>query len=362
MRAVLSVLLFLIGYSLTGFGLYRVLPPYQVPIVSPKMDWLAQHADDYDVLFVGSSRTFRQIVPEVFEADMAAAGHPVRAFNLGVDGMRPPEDTYLLEKALAMRTKPLKIVLVECNSIRFKQREDDRDSVRAVYWHDWTSLATIYRRALAPDGKKRRSLNRLNKLAEAVPDFYEHFVYWLWNNSNQGRGHELLFKGLGLHTHKPPPLSDLGERNDGYQTPSKVELMPPENWKKYEQTFAKMQAKAAEEKAKAAAETDPKKKGKELLGVDPASVEEVRRKVRLVEKAGGRVFLVVPPVVGDDPEFLKLMPGLPPVFDFSDPEKYPQLFEPKYRNDTGHTNFAGAKIYTHLIVSKLLPFLKPTAP
>jgi hypothetical protein len=130
-------------------------------------------------------------MPEVFDAEMAAAGQPVRSFNVGVDGMRPPEDTYLLEQVLALRTKRLRFVIVECNPIRFKQREDDRNTLRAVYWHDWTRLATIARIAFFADSKKRSWSARYKKISTAWPDFADHLEYWMWNASHLGRGHEV---------------------------------------------------------------------------------------------------------------------------------------------------------------------------
>ena len=83
---------------LLGIGevVRRRLPFPPVPTVQPKVAWLLEHGDDYDTFLVGSSRTYRQIIPELFDELMAAGGHPTHTFNLGFDGMRPPEDSYVL--------------------------------------------------------------------------------------------------------------------------------------------------------------------------------------------------------------------------------------------------------------------------
>src|SRR5688572_27502291 len=98
MRAAGNILIFVLALALMAWGIGKITPPPHISIVSAKVQWLQEHGDEYDVIFLGSSRTFRQIVPELFDRLMAAASHPVKTFNLGVDGMRPPEDTYVLEQ------------------------------------------------------------------------------------------------------------------------------------------------------------------------------------------------------------------------------------------------------------------------
>ena len=94
---------------------------------------------------------------------------------------------------------------------------------------------------------------------------------------------------------------------------------------------------------------------------DLFSTCELREKQLLIERAGGYMVLVIPPFVGTG--FFRPKPdqGMPPVLDFSDPEKYPELFRVEHRSDSGHTNFAGSQIYTRLIVREVLPLLKKEA-
>lgn len=101
---------------LTSGALIRQRLPFPpIPTVQAKVEWLRTHGDDYDTFFLGSNRIYRHIVPRLFDELMAARGESTRSFNLGFDGMRPPEDSYVLEEVLAHRTKPLKYVIVEGN-------------------------------------------------------------------------------------------------------------------------------------------------------------------------------------------------------------------------------------------------------
>ena len=136
MRAALNILAFLAAALLVATAIARVTPFPHIAIVTSKVAHFQTEGDDFDVLFLGSSRTYRQVIPEMFDRLMAEAGHPAKAYNLGIDGMRPPEDTYILEQALSKRTKPLRWVFVECSPIRLVMRPEDRGTLRATYWHD----------------------------------------------------------------------------------------------------------------------------------------------------------------------------------------------------------------------------------
>src|ERR1700760_3340407 len=47
---------FVLGLSLTCYGIGRRLPFPDVTVVRPKLDWLARHGDEFDLLVIGSSR------------------------------------------------------------------------------------------------------------------------------------------------------------------------------------------------------------------------------------------------------------------------------------------------------------------
>ncbi|MFT7670535.1 MAG: hypothetical protein ACI8X5_003244 [Planctomycetota bacterium] len=53
-----------------------------------KLEYLSTHADDYDAIFVGSSRVHRGFVPDVFEQVMVDSGRPMRILNMGFFGLR----------------------------------------------------------------------------------------------------------------------------------------------------------------------------------------------------------------------------------------------------------------------------------
>ena len=335
---------FIAAFVLVCAGIGAVLPERKVAFVSQKLEWLAEHGDEYDVLFIGSSRIYRQLVPEVFDTEMTSAGHPVRSFNAGVDAMRPPEDTYFLEKILERRTKPLRFVVVERNQIRLRMSLKHQDTLRAVYWHDNARmkqmLEAVSHGPLFAEQKKRTWGKRWKKIEEAWPDFSDYTGYWIWRSTNRGRGHDLLADWL-----KVIPLSVslspyLGNRMDGF-VPCNEAVMSAVQIAEYESLLTAMRSDSTPRNAD-----------------DMLSLDELRVKKRLIERAGAQMVLVVPPSYEGNIFPPKDGQGMSPVLDFSDPEKYPELFSVEHRFDKDHVNKAGAQIYTHLIARELLKFLK----
>lgn len=333
MRAfLLNFIALIVSFIGVAAALPGILPERYIPTVTEKLTNYAASGDDYDVLVIGSSRTYRQIIPEFLDKAMAAGGKPVRTFNLGVDGMRPPEDTYLLEKALALRRKPLKYVIVECNNIRFELREEDANTVRAVYWHDWKRLSTLAAFAFLGDQKKRNIAERMKRHLDVFPEFWEHATYWFQNVTEFGRGNELLSAQVFNSKVLMKPIGA-----DGFHdSPVGPGLIGKElaDYEKRVETMRK---------------TRPRFDRSEWV-----SQAELAKKRRMIEQAGAKMILVVPPY----PMNKRFLPDDPAaqaaVIDFSNPLEFPELYTPNHRLDEGHTNRVGSEIYTRHIAERLL--------
>ena len=65
---------FLLGLCLTCWVIRINLPVPKVPAVQAKLAHLAEHINDYDTLFLGSSRIYHQIIPSRFDELMARRG------------------------------------------------------------------------------------------------------------------------------------------------------------------------------------------------------------------------------------------------------------------------------------------------
>ena len=338
-RAFLVGAIFVAVLLTCGEFIRQRLPFPPVPAVQPKVEWLRAHGDEYDTFFVGSSRTYRHVIPELFDELMAAGGRPTRSFNLGFDGMRPPEDSYVLETVLAHRTKPLKYVLVEGNALRVNLDADSRGTMRAAYWHDLKRCGVITRATLwITSSDEHTWFGIWSDRFSSIGTFFDHVPPALARATNLGRGFEWLPETFLAEPPEKLSSANLGARFDGYHEGDKLREMRPGDLKKLRKGVA-----------------DRLKKPAEPYFSDAESQRVLREKGRVVAAHGGRLVMFHPPLTQPeiyypDPRF---NPALP-IIDLSDPGKFPLLFDPQFRKDDAHLNPAGAKIFTRLLVERLL--------
>jgi hypothetical protein len=61
---------FVVGFALVAAALTAWLPAVRPQPIEAKLDWLAAYGEQYDTFFIGSSRIYRQIIPELFDSEM----------------------------------------------------------------------------------------------------------------------------------------------------------------------------------------------------------------------------------------------------------------------------------------------------
>lgn len=337
MKAAICTTLFAIALAVSFSIIGAWIPDPDVPGVSEKLRYLRESGDAYNVLFIGSSRVHHQIIPELFDRLMGEGGIPVRSFNLGVDGARPPEDAYLLEHALQGRRTPITMVIEEGNAIRFRGNEQMSDTLRGSYWRDRLRMLYICRRLLT--GKEPGQKNvwqRFGEFAHESEDFWVHCLLWLPKATHVGEGVPILDR---LCNHFSPTRLEakLGSRLDGFVSEGN-EPMPSNILRGYEKDMARR-------------EREP------IVAdyADPTSQQLVQWSERTVAEHGGKLILVLPPTVNDSKFYPSPAFGpTPPVLDFCDVAQFPQLYAVENRKDSGHLNQRGAELFTRLIVQQLL--------
>jgi hypothetical protein len=343
-RPVFLVALYAAMVLAGGAVVRRWLPFPPVPQVQPKVAWLAEHGDDYDTLMVGSSRTLRHIIPKLFDELMAAGGQPTHSFNLGLDGIRPPEDSFVLEAVLASRHRPLKYVIVEGNDLRVNAEGEARDTMRSSYWYDLKRCGVVLRATLWHTSYDETTWFGIwSDRFAGIDNFLGHVRPALSRAVNLGRGHELF---PGFHTADDAhELSQkaLGQNHDGYVYGRDDEPISKANLKK-------LQAGVAERLKEPA----------QPFFSDVESQRVLQEKRRVIEAHGGRMIMFHPPMTQAETFYPDPQLGpVPLVIDLTDPRLYPELFEARYRKDHAHLNPAGAEIFTRLLVGKILENQKP---
>jgi hypothetical protein len=347
-RSVVNAALFLAGLGLGCLGIGSLLPIPYVPQVKEKVEGFTRPGTDYTVLFFGTSRVRRHIMPAVFDRLAAEQGMPVSSFNMGIESLNAPEDGYVLDLALTKAPTHLRYVFLELSAFRTDFLTQKPDTIRAPYWHDWQRTRVLWRQLVArdlaeikPPGKRKKA-RWSGWFADITPwaDLMATHGGLLFQRTvNLGRGAASTRIWLGL---RPPgdPGPPLGPTSDGFIPSDQVLAGAP--LEIYRQQLAAL----------------PSFK-KRLQTLDPVPQEYLETMVARVRAHGAEPILFIPPTVSGF--VFRPRREVAPLIDFSDPEQWPALFDPANRADPGHLNTAGAEIFTRLLAERFFSLTKLSA-
>jgi hypothetical protein len=337
----LFIVTLMAGATLTS----RVDPFRELEQLREKWDYWEQHKDEYDTVFIGTSRTYRGVKPALFDQLTTAAGVPTRSFNFGIDGMISPEDVYVADYVLRDPPKDLRWVFLEV--AKFEGNFENRDpiNVRTGHWHDWQRTWLCIRSTLWPRQKKvewSKWFRPDDDQPWPADTAWTHLRLFVSRSLNLGRGAVVVEE---LLVPRPAKNEILGPERDGFLP------YPPD-------AGLKGAALAAYEKSLAHRQQVPSK----LSPLKPHHQEGVDRVLELAQSTGARPVLFVAPSVGPS----RLQPAARtgvPVLDFYDVLAFPELFVPEVRVDMQHLNARGAEIFTRELAEKFSQAAaQPAAP
>ncbi len=320
-RALAHAALFLVACAAVCTLLRAVSPFPPVPAIAPKWDWFQERRDEFEVLFVGSSRFYHQVIPQQFDAEVARdGGAKVRSFNFSYDAVWPPESYYLLRQILTLRPAHLKWVFIELQDIDFRLDDRNDATLRMSYWHDLphTRMAIADILASRLHGPEKRRL------------IVAHSLLFLREAANLGRGADLLGNLLS----PPPPRKSphAWEPFAGYRAGT-AQPFPAEEEEKYFYGVAQMKALGAP------------------VPVRPVFREALQRIVTDVRQAGAEPIFVLTPTINPVENYGDI-PGGAPVWLYNDPDQYPALYELTNHYDSWHLNHQGAIEFTSLLAAR----------
>jgi hypothetical protein len=329
---IFRVLIFIVALICFGQLTKSFLPYYWGNVwISNKYDTEHKNIINADYYFIGSSRTYRHIIPSIFDSLMALNGIQCHSFNLGSPAVFPPQSYYLLENAIIEND------ISQGSTIFFELSEsriipnDQIGSARASYWSNSRDLLYIlnYANHCASDTTKfdyikshtSAYLQNLFSIAQFRGLFDKTDILDLEENWINSHGYLSLDRELEL-TRNETIKKFLTDRNDELRRDTSI----------LKQQLHKVMAIRS-------------KNSRSCCDL------EVDRMVELANRCkekGIRLIFFLPAIYLTD-ELYSLYQCLPKdiKIDTNNPNGIPEIYQFKYRYDKGHLNENGAIKYTH---------------
>ncbi len=331
------------AFLITCIGLHAVLPFPEIDGgVSQKFRFFAAHKDEFDTLFIGSSRIYFQISPAIFDRVTRESGLPTHSFNFGIGGMYLPESAYLLEQILKLKPRNLRWVFIEYDEMQTKWSAENQTSRRALYWADWKRVSLLLRKLTdtgigplwLPSPTKLRDIvlrQKDEKNTRSLLTFYATQVER--NYTNVARAADVLDYLLGRDTNERR-ASYLGVASDGYVT--RPNRMSPSQAAAYERGLAAAMAQSS------------------TRALSPYALEAYRQCAQEVRNIGATpIFLITPSTTQIN--IATESTGIPGVvMAFNNPRTYPSLYRTSVRRDGQHLTKPGAEEFTRLVAANFV--------
>jgi hypothetical protein len=349
LRACAPVVVAVLGFVGTVWCVDAWLPPRDMPsTIREKLTHLAAHKDEYDVLFLGSSRIQNHAMPALFDRLATEGGRPVKSFNAGVASMHAPEDTWFLEHILAQRPARLRWVFLEVDYFPTELQADQQGTLRGVAWHDWPRFRQLTQRVLI----MKKGIGWRDKVGDTfgrLRDFLQHLAAFGARATHLGRGAQFLDRWQ--HDLSPWVAPErlnpekLGPQGDGW-----LAADADEDEGDIKRLAALLDTRRA---------SPPKPQQ-----ADRISQAALGDLIDRVIAAGAVPILVMPPRARSNyfvpsPENARRAGA---VIDLCDPQDHPELYALENRIDASHLNTQGAEIFTRLLAERFLQVAAPSSP
>ena len=329
LRRSLYVAMALVALLATSALFHALFPPAIPQGVAAKLQFFTEHKDEFDTLFLGTSRIYYTVSPEIFDQTTGESGLSTRTFNFGIDAMHPPENFYVLEQILKTKPRNLKWVFLEVGDVQTRLHKI-LGTERAVYWHDWARTKLTLRKAFNPRGNAPWFV-RISRLWLARRDLASHLSLFARQCANVGRADCLSWQDRS----RPAEAGvELGPKRDGYRLAGGA--MSAENAVSFQQRLAEKVAEAR---------PNP---------IDPYADEAYRDYARQIREIGAVPVFVVTPVIFQSPVTFRKSPPPGLLLSFNNCKTYPMLFDPKVRIDDAHLTKEGAEEFSRLLAREFV--------
>ncbi len=300
----------------------------------------ATQLDTFDLVFVGTSRVYRQFDAEHFDRTLAAEGVELRSFNFGMGGMRYFEVRGTVRNILAHEPRHLRWMLIDLTGDlalgpRGPIYSDAAYSRRVIDWHRpayaWLAVRPAW----------FSNLSMREKLAATKT----HLDQWALRFANVGLAVSGLRAALSPSVFVPTWNGFQALNDDPDSRPGRGKRMQ----KLREEGIAAIHDTAQAESS----------------GTSELWWEDLGRWAAEIRGHGIEpIFVVTPPhwfgdVAGFDPQRIE---GGATLLDYRDPERFPAFYAHKNLYNLNHLGAEGARLFSKRLALDLVPILRATPP
>jgi hypothetical protein len=325
--------LFLLAVIVAGLSqvLTRlVLSPFWAhPDASVKSEYRKESNEKYNTLFIGSSRMYHHVVPDLFDS---LSGNKTHSFNLGSRSYPIPQSLKMAELVLE-NPSGLKYVFLEITPVNFSPSKKLVHTPRNYYWYDWNHTAMLVKHTFhVPTlaGKQKYLIAKEHALAFAEKNLFIGGGQEILNMETNGeREHVLSWCGANAGFVSLDDESYSGENEDGA-----IERV---------QSFRSDTSVLEKRREKA------RKFGKSThVKVYSPYADYIGELYEAFKAKGITLFCVIPPRLENYSGVRQLISRIPAenVIDLSSPDLYPEFYSYEFSYDRGHLNAAGAGLFT----------------
>jgi hypothetical protein len=294
-----------------------------------KLAHYAEHADEFDTLFLGSSRTFRGFDPETFDRVTAENGVPTRSFNFGIPGNRAVEIQHLLGRIVALEPRGVRFVLVDPEGLTVMADTRNFRARDVIDWHDFDTTAIVSGHVLRSEGGTRDKIDLLGF----------HWSSYALNVTNVGRGLGWTDPWLGRVPTKEFVLETVGARGDGYAPLGEEGAELGRRGRRFRsKRVDDYLARLEDFRALAPLEGEP----------SPAALALYERIESRASELGAATVFVTQPALYLQHDLIRAHESgaVRWLLRYDDPDLHPELYAPENRYDDTHLNDAGARLFT----------------
>lgn len=288
-----------------------------------KLDLYLNSFADSDIVFIGTSRTDRQVDIPQFEASMAAAGCNATAYNLGVQNLTYEENIYILQQ-IGQRN-PKMIVMEE--PIYAQHEWDKIQSDRLRFFSTWEGTMLRLRNIWTYQEDIARKLYR--SMMSVAAFFYEQ--------SNIGHLPKAIFPETTSRDEEIL-LPEILKANKGYVS------MDAQG--EVDKNISDLKARFLKSSGNFEARLDNFINSKSVYDTQPRArmLEDLKD---MAANNAESVFFLFPPLpdrIVQNAALEKEMRSLNlNVLNTNDPDRYPQFFRASQWYDEGHLNAEASK-------------------